>query len=114
MSVTDTPTTPASRPTITEDEAARGFSRSIMVSAIRCTLTYVVLPFIAPLIGLASGVGPVIGLVVGVVAIVSNVFSIRRFWRADHRWKKPVTVLHLSVITLLLILMAEDLITLFG
>ena len=94
--------------TSTVDEAQRGFSRSIMISGIRCVLTYVVLPFFAPLIGLAPGVGPVVGLTVGTVAIVANVFSIRRFWRADHRWKKPVTVLHVSVIVLLVILLYLD------
>lgn len=89
--------------------AQRGFSRSILISGIRCTLTYVLLPFIAPLIGLAPGVGPVVGLIVGTIAIAANGFSIRRFWRADHQWKKPVTVLHSSVIVLLLILLSFDL-----
>ena len=30
---------------------------SMIVSGVRCTLAYVVLPFVAPLIGLAPGVG---------------------------------------------------------
>jgi hypothetical protein len=94
----------------TMDEAQRGFSRSILISGIRCTLTYVVLPFLAPLIGLAPGVGPVIGLVVGTVALTANVFSIRRFWRSDHHWKIPATVLHTSVIALLLILLYLDIV----
>lgn len=72
-------------------------------------LTYVILPFVAPLINLAPGVGPVIGLVVGTVAIAANGFSIRRFWRADHPWKKPVTGLHAAVIVLLLVLLYLDL-----
>ena len=89
-------------------DAQRGFNRSILVSAIRCTLTYVVLPFVAPIVGLASGVGPVIGLLLGTVAIAANMFSIRRFWRADHRWKVHVTLLHSSVIGLLSILLYQD------
>ena len=96
------------------DEAQRGFSRSMLVSGIRCVLTYVVLPFVTPFVGLAPGVGPTVGLVVGTVAIAANVFSIRRFWRADHRWKKPVTVLHGSVIVLLLVLLYLDLEQLLG
>lgn len=96
------------------DDAQRGFSRSILVSGIRCALTYVVLPFVAPFIGLAPGVGPIIGLAVGLVAIAANVFSIRRFWQADHRWKKPVTALHGSVIVLLLVLLYLDLVQLLG
>ncbi len=96
------------------DEAQRGFSRSILISGIRCTLTYVVLPFIAPFVGLAPGVGPVIGLTVGAVAIVANLVSIRRFWRADHRWKIHATVLHVSVLILLAILMVLDIGQLVG
>ena len=90
------------------DQAERGFSRSIVISGIRCTLTYVILPFVAPFIGLAPGVGPVVGLVVGVVAIAANLFSIRRFWRADHRWKIQATALHAAVLVLLAILMVLD------
>lgn len=88
--------------------AQQGFSRSILISGIRCVLTYVILPFVTPLIGLAPGVGPSIGLVVGIVAIAANVFSIRRFWKADHHWKKQITVLHVSVIVLLSILLYLD------
>lgn len=92
----------------TNDAAQKGFSRSILISGIRCTLTYVILPFVAPLVGLAPGVGPVLGLLIGIPAIAANVFSIRRFWRADHPWKKPVTVLHVGVIILLVILIVLD------
>jgi hypothetical protein len=74
----------------------------------------VVLPLIAPFVGLAPGVGPVIGLTVGSVAIVANVFSIRRFWRADHQWKIQATVLHCSVLVLLTILMVNDIRDLIG
>lgn len=77
-------------------------------------LTYVLLPFVAPFIGLAPGVGPVVGLIVGTIAIAANLFSIRRFWRADHQWKRQVTVLHVSVITLLVILMYLDIAELVG
>lgn len=101
--------------TVLDQEAAqRGFSRSILISAVRCTLTYVVLPFVAPLIHLAPRVGPVIGLVVGTIAITANVFSVRRFWRADHRFKIPATVLHCSVMTLLTVLMYHDVRDLLG
>ena len=107
---------PATRAgTVQDHEAAqRGFSRSVVISGIRCTLTYVVLPFLAPLIGLAPNVGPVIGLAVGTVAIAANLFSIRRFWRADHRWKVPATVLHSAVLGLLVILMVIDIGDLLG
>jgi hypothetical protein len=94
--------------------AQRAFSTSILVSATRCTLTYIVLPFLAPALGLAAGVGPAIGIPIGVVAIGSNVLTIRRFWAADHRWRWAYTAIALTVITLLLVLMVEDILDLVG
>ena len=88
--------------------AERAFNTSLIISGIRCSLTYVVLPFIAPLIGLAPGVGPAIGIPVGLVAIVANVYSIRRFHYVQHRWRWHVTVVHVAVIGLLVALVVND------
>jgi hypothetical protein len=89
-------------------EVQRAFSASILVSALRCLLTYVVLPFLAPLLGAAKGVGPWIGIPIGIVAIAFNVRSIRRFWAADHRWRWPYTAVGVSVIALLVVLLVGD------
>jgi len=97
-----------------QEQAQKAFSTSILISGIRCTLAYVVFPFVAPIIGVASGVTSAIGIAVGVVAIVFNIASIRRFWRADHRWKWPMTCLNVSVIVLLVILFVVDLGSLVG
>lgn len=86
----------------------RAFSVSMLISAIRCTLTYVALPFALPLLGLTPGVGPVLGVTIGVIAIAANVFSMRRFWRAQHPWRRPITALHVGVIGLLLVLIVLD------
>lgn len=96
------------------DAPERVFSQSILISGIRCTLSYVVFPFIAPIVGIASGIGSTIGLIIGTIAIVANVMSIRRFWRADHKWKVPVSALNAGIIVLLLILLAVDANRLWG
>jgi multisubunit Na+/H+ antiporter MnhB subunit len=88
--------------------AERVFSTSILISATRCLLTYIVLPFVAPILGLAAGVGPALGIVIGVVAIVFNVKSMRRFWRADHRWRWAYTLLATAIIGLLVVLLVHD------
>ena len=92
----------------------QAFSRSMLVSGTRCLLTYLVLPFVAPALGFAAGVGPYIGLPLGTVAIVSNVVTMRRFWAADHRWRWAYTAVGASVIVLLLVLMAGDVADLLG
>ena len=72
--------------------AERLFSRSVVISGIRCTLTYVIFPFVAPLIGIAASVGAVIGVLIGVVAIVFNVMSIRRFFKAQTPISLPILI----------------------
>ena len=96
------------------DDAEGVFSKSVLVSGIRCTLTYVVFPFVAPLVGVTASVGAVVGVVIGVVAVVFNMLSIRRFFRADHPYKWWASAMNLAVIILLVILFAVDTNTLLG
>jgi hypothetical protein len=100
--------------TARDGEAQSAFSKSIMISAVRCLLTYVVLPFIAPVLGVAAGVGPVLGLVIGIIAIIANVMTIRRFFAAEHRYRWAYAALSVSVIGLLSILIVKDLAELAG
>ncbi|MGI9643997.1 MAG: hypothetical protein ACR2O6_01645 [Ilumatobacteraceae bacterium] len=74
--------------TSTAAEARSAFQKSLAFTTCRCLLMYIVFPFVLPAVGIARGVGPVIGIAIGVLAMVSIVYSIRRFWRADHskRW----------------------------
>lgn len=105
---------PAVLPCSTTEDAARAFSTSVLVSATRCLLTYVVFPWVLPLLGLASGVGPAVGLVVGVVAIAANVASIRRFWVTGHRWRVPIALLNSTIIVMLVVLIGIDVADLAG
>jgi hypothetical protein len=90
------------------------FRTSILVSAVRCTLAYVVFPFAAPLLGLAAGIEGTIGLVIGLVAIVFNVYSIRRFWATGYRLKVPLTVLNVGMIGLVTWFIWEDVVKILG
>lgn len=94
--------------TVTLSRARRAFNFSMIVSGIRCAIAYVILPFVTPFLGLAPGVGPGLGIAIGAVAIAANVFSLRRFWRLNHPWRKWITVLHVVVIAFLGVLMVID------
>lgn len=63
------------------------FGRSIAISAIRCMVTYVFLPLLAPVLKLSGAFGPVLGLLLGLVSFVSIVISMRRFFAADHKYR---------------------------
>jgi hypothetical protein len=91
-----------------ETTATSAFSRSVVISGIRCLLAYIVFPWLLPLFGVAAGVGAAVGLAVGVVAIGFNVASIRRFWTVRAQWRWAVIAINVVVIVLLLILIAVD------
>ena len=92
-----------------QEGAQRVFSTSILLSAIRCVITYVLLPWVFPLLGLTGAFGPALGVVIGVVAIGFNVWSIQRFWAAKHPWRRAITVINVSMIVLVTILVVLDL-----
>ena len=100
---------PVDGPKATAAEAQKAFQSSVLVAAVRCTLMYIVLPFVLPVIGVASGVGPWIGLPISIAAIVAITMSIRRFWRADHSKRWHYTVLGTVVIGFMIFLIVKDL-----
>ena len=100
----------ATRPSasVSEAQLQRLFSVSILLSALRCLLTYIVLPIITPLIGAATSVGPALGIPLSIVALAFDVMAIRRFWLARHRWRWAMTVIYLAVMGLVTALLVGD------
>lgn len=92
----------------------RTFQKSMMVSAVRCTLTYIIFPFVLPGIGFLKGVGPAVGIVIGSFALVCDTFTIRRFFVADHKWRWQFSAIAVTVMGLLLVLLAQDVFHVIG
>ncbi len=109
MSETTAPAASAPVADYTPEEAEKAFSTSVVISGIRCLLTYIVLPWLLPAVGVAKGWGPVLGLVVSPIAIAFNVLSIRRFHRSGHRYRWPITAVNVAIIGLLVVLVIQDL-----
>jgi len=95
---------------IDESETHRIFSASIFLSALRCLLSYIVLPVVLPAIGVARGVGPAIGIPVGILALTFDYLGIRRFWLADHRQRWSFTALYAVVGAMVLTLVIVDIV----
>lgn len=93
---------------VTTKQAYAAFQKSMLISATRCTLTYVIFPFVLPAIGIVSNVGPLLGVIIGSIAIVSDVFSVRRFHVVEHKYRWHFTVVAACVICLLAYLLVED------
>ncbi len=99
---------------IPESATHKIFGTSILLSATRCLLSYIVLPILLPLLGLAKGVGPIIGIPVGVLALTFDVLGIRRFWLADHHQKWLFSAIYAVVGAMVLTLLIVDLVDLVG
>lgn len=91
------------------DEATyRHFRRSMTISGIRCTLTYVVFPIVLPAFSFLKGVGPIIGILVGSLALVFDTLTIRRFFAVDHRYRWWFSAVAFSIMILLTVLLVQD------
>jgi hypothetical protein len=101
---------PDDRAPIDESETHRIFSASIFLSALRCLLSYIVLPVVLPAIGLARGVGPWIGIPIGLLALVFDYRGIRRFWLADHRQRWAFSALYAVVGVMVFTLVVVDIV----
>jgi hypothetical protein len=99
---------PAGPSTVGDDAVHRMFSFSIVLSALRCLLSYVVFPIVTPALGLATGVGPAIGIPIAVLALTFDVVGIRRFWVNDHRWRWAMTAIYAAVMVLVGALLVGD------
>jgi hypothetical protein len=87
-------------------EVYAAFQKSMLISATRCTLTYVVFPFVLPAIGLA--LTGLIGVIVGLLAMVADVFTIRRFFAVDHKWRWQFSTVVFGIMCLLTALLVQD------
>jgi len=81
--------------------AERVFSFALLISGVRCIFMYVVLPFILPIIGIAGNFSLYIDIVINIVAIAAVVYSLRKFWIIDYKYKwqyLPVAMVALLIL----------------
>jgi hypothetical protein len=90
-------------------DAERAFNISLVFTAIRCIIQYVILPFVLPIIGVAGNVAVQISLVINVVAIVAIIFSVRRFWQVDYKGKWNYLIIAIFALLFLAVFLYVDL-----
>jgi hypothetical protein len=97
------PASPPEPESVDAGRAERAFSFSLIFSGVRCILQYAVLPFVLPLVGVASDAALPVMLLINIAAMISIFYSLRRFWKIGYarRWQYLVVAL-----TALLILTA--------
>lgn len=101
------PVIPAEAGSNTQGTAERALTFSLLFSGVRCILQYAILPFVLPVIGIASNAATPFMLILTLMAMISIIFSLRRFWQINyaHRWQylgvASVAILLLIAFTLL-------------
>lgn len=95
--------------------AEDAFGKSIAISAIRCTFTYILLPLLAPVVSLTGSVAaPSIGIALGIVSMVSITFSMRRFFASNHKWRWGYSIIGGTIFVMLIVMMGIDISHLFS
>ncbi len=90
------------------------FQKSIVISGIRCLITYIFLPILRPVVDLSGGVGPILGMALGAVSLVAIVVAMRRFFAADHKWRWGYGAIGTGIIVLLIVQAVLDVRALTG
>jgi hypothetical protein len=67
--------------------AHRAFRWAIVVSAVRCTIMYVIIPILIPMLSVLGSLAAPINIGLCLVAMGNGWLGVRRFWKTDHRGK---------------------------
>jgi hypothetical protein len=89
--------------------ARRSTTAAIVVSGIRCIITYLLIPVLAPVIGISDAASAPVTIALSVLAIVMGVTGVRRFWIADHRARWAYTIFIVVIVSLLIVGIVFDL-----
>lgn len=92
----------------------RAMNFAVLLAALRCTVQYVLLPFVFPWIGVAATVPPWVTLGLGALALVSLARAVRQLWLMRHARRWSYLLLGSVVIAALLLFIALDLRALRG
>jgi hypothetical protein len=94
--------------------AERAFSFSLLFSGVRCILQYAILPFVLPLMGVATSAATPILLLINVLAIVSIFYSLRRFWQIGYAYRWQYLGIALAALVILTAFIVLDAKTIIG
>jgi hypothetical protein len=88
--------------------AQKAMSKSILVSAIRCTITYLLIPLLGSTVALLDAFSAPLSIALCLFAGFMSVRSVRRFWLANHPKRWAYTIFASVVLVSLTIGVALD------
>jgi hypothetical protein len=84
------------------------FGLALLISASRCTLQYVVFPFILPFFGFIGHTPRWLSLSLSAIAFASLIFSLRNIWQSNHPHRFAYLPLALLMLIILGIFLLSD------
>lgn len=91
-----------------EQSAHRAIRLSLVISGVRCLATYLLIPFLVPLVSFLGDIAAPLGIALSLVAMVSGFYGVRRFWKSNHRGKWLYTVVMAFVFVILAAFLVSD------
>jgi len=83
----ETPVQPSTPPAEVVKRGDRLMTGSLIFVSVRCTLQYIVLPFVLPLFGLRNDLSFGISAVIDLIALATIAYNVRRLWNTSWRWR---------------------------
>ncbi len=94
--------------------ARRSTTTAIVVSGVRCTITYLLIPILAPIVGLLDTLGAPISIALSAFAMMMGIAGVRRFWIADHRARWSYTTFIGVILVMLCVAIVIDVTTIMA
>jgi len=85
---------------------------SMLIAGVRCTITYLIIPFGAPVVAWLGVLGTPLSLALSVVAVGMAISSLRRVWMADYRHRYAYSLFIVVAVALLVVVIVGDVRTL--
>ncbi len=95
--------TPSTDPRLKRSDRIMG--SYLVFVAIRCTLQYVVFPFVLPFLGLGGSFSAIISLVLEVFALGMMAYNVWQLWDTSWRWRYLALSAMMSTIVVIFIVL---------
>lgn len=78
----------------------------LLLTAVRCTLQYILVPFVLPWLGMSGAISPLVNIGAGVFSIGVILFNLRGLWNTS--WRNRYLILAAIFIPLILLTVSSD------
>ena len=78
----------------------------LLLTAVRCTLQYVLVPFVLPIVGIQGSFSPVVNMAVSFFGLAIILYNLKRLWKTT--WRKRYLLLSLVIIPFVLLSLYID------